>query len=136
MPATPDVLLYIKVNGTLTAMPNPMKCTPHERDIVTSKSGRDEKGKMWNQYVRTTWDYDIGYTNVDPQDVADVLTAIDTAPLVDGMKQLQAKVYNAQTMEYTEGTYYAGDRNMDIVQWIPGRAHGKLMNLTFSLIEV
>lgn len=136
MPATPDVLLYIKVNGTYAAMPNPMKCTPHERDIVTSKSGRDEKGVMWNQFVRTVWDYDMGYNNVDPQDVSTVLSAIDGSPLVNGMKQFDAKVYNAQTMQFTEGTYYAGDRNMEIVQWIPGRTDGKLMNLTFTLIQV
>ena len=134
--SAPDYLLCLEVGGVMTEMPHPMKYDPSEQDIVTSKSGRDEKGVMWNQYVATKWTYDIAYNNEEFDEVSRVLQAFDDAPLVNGMKQIQARVYNPYDMQFHTGTYYVGDRKMSIVQWMPDRAHGKLMNLSFTLIEV
>lgn len=134
--SAPDVLLRIKVNGTWEDMPHPMKYDPSEQDIVTSKSGRDEEGTMWNQYVTTKWTYDIGYNNEEYDNVATVLAALDAAPLTNGMKQMECRVYNPKTMQFRTGTFYVGDRKMNVVQWMPDRANGKLINLSFTLIEV
>lgn len=134
--SAPDVLLKIKVNGSWVDMPHPMKFDPSEQDIQTSKSGRDERGQMWSQHVATKWTYDVAYNNEEYDNVATVLSAIDSNALVDGMKKFQARVYNPKTMTFTTGWFYAGDRKMNIVQWMPDRAHGKLMNLSFTLIEV
>lgn len=134
--SAPDYLLRIKVNGSWQNMPHPMKFDPSEQDIQTSKSGRDELGQMWSQHVATKWTYDVAYNNEEYDNVATVLSAIDANPLVDGMKKFEAQVYNPKTMQFTTGWYYAGDRKMNIVQWMPDRAHGKLMNLSFTLIEV
>lgn len=134
--SAPEHLLSIEVNDQMEEMPHPMKFDPSEQDIVTSKSGRDEEGTMWNQYVATKWTYDIGYNNEEYNRISTILHAIDDAPLVNGMKQIRASVYNPYDMQYHTGTYYVGDRKMSIVQWMPDRAHGKLMNLSFTLIEV
>lgn len=139
--SAPDVLLQLEVNGVLTDMPDPMKCDINEQDIQTSKSGRDERGVMWSQHVGTKWTADIAYNNEEYTNVAIVLNAIDNAPLVDGMKKLQARILNPKypgtnQPQFITGTFYAGDRKMNIVQWMPDRAHGKLINLSFTLIEV
>ena len=134
--SAPDKLLSLEINGVMTAVADPMKCDPSEQDIVTSKSGRDEEGTMWNQYVATKWTYDIAYNNEEYDAVRDIIRAFDDAPLVNGMKQIRARVYNPYYDNFRTGTYYVGDRKMNIVQWMPDRAHGKLMNLSFTLIEV
>lgn len=134
--SAPDRLLRIKVNGVWKDMPHPMKYDPNEQDIQTSKSGRDELGQMWSQHVATKWTYDIAYNNEEYDEVAKVLAAIDGNPLVDGMKKFEAEVYNPVTKQFVTGWFYAGDRKMNIVQWMPDRANGKLMNLSFTLIEV
>lgn len=140
--SAPDVLLQLEVNGVLTDMPDPMKCDINEQDIQTSKSGRDERGEMWSQHVATKYTADIGYTNEEYDNVAQVLNAIDNAPLVDGMKKLRARILNPKYYpgsalnRFITGYFYAGDRKVSVVQWMPDRANGKLMNLTFTLIEV
>ena len=117
--SAPDKLLSLEINGVMTAVADPMKCDPSEQDIVATK-----------------WTYDIAYNNEEYDAVRDIIRAFDDAPLVNGMKQIRARVYNPYYDNFRTGTYYVGDRKMNIVQWMPDRAHGKLMNLSFTLIEV
>lgn len=139
--SAPDVLLQLEVNGVMTDMPHPMKYDPSEQDIQTSKSGRDERGDMWSQHVATKWNFDIAYNNEEYDNVSKVMAAIDAAPLVDGMKKIRARVLDVANMKdgvvrFRTAYFYAGDRKTNVVQWMPDRAHGKLINLSFTLIEV
>lgn len=141
-PVDNSTLFAVKVNGSLIGMPDPTGCKPKFHMIVSGKSGRDEAGVMHTQYITNKWDYDMEWKNADYDEVNYIMSTIyaqQTSNGAGGQMEFEARVYNSRTNSFETGKFYISDFETPIVQWMSEQerpTHGKLMDLTFTMIGV
>lgn len=124
MPHSATIVLFDNV-----AVVDPAVCKITLADIHSPDSGRNEAAEMVEMVVAQSRNVHLEFHAISPQDAAQILN------IASNGRHYKLFAYDPISMRIADGEYYSSDRSFDMVQWMPERHDGKVVNLSFDCIE-
>jgi len=120
----------IVLNGVSVVDPSVLSWTL--QDISAHDAGRDEAGIMHPMKIVEKRTVQLEWNMIDPINASTILNAVSGAN-----QTFSCTLPDAKTAELRTATYYVGDRQAPMQQWMTSRVDGKIYTkVSFTLIEV
>lgn len=107
-------------------VPEPSVMKQGRRDISDTAAGRSLSGRMYKGKVATATELQLQWNAITPGEANTILSAVETD------QYFPVRYYDIYLNDYRTATFYVGDRDTDVVQFI---VNNERVTLSFTLIE-